>query len=359
MRVHPKHAIPVVIFGVAGIWHETLAAEFECQHGNMTRRVQVLAGEAAQDLACEVRYWRDAAVPSDGEVLWQASQDEDYCDAKARNLLERLRAGGWTCAASDRPVSPETTRAADATASAASEPPPSPPAPESGRPDDAHLAGDPAAGVAGRTAPPGSAEPPAAPSAATASPTPAAAPQVRQARLPAEPVPAAARDKLRAPTDQSGRPPGDGPSTASLDHLVQQTLRSVQELYGGDFRADDAAFGDLDGDGRNDAAVLVTYEVDRDDYVQYLVAYLFDGATFQSTATKNVGGRFLDALRAEIHGIVDGAILVDLQALDGGAACCETHRTAFALKEGQLVEVEDLAGPDPERTDRTIGSSPG
>jgi hypothetical protein len=156
-----------------------------------------------------------------------------------------------------------------------------------------------------------------------------------------------------------GGPPADIPDATILGQVVEQTLRSVQELYGGDFRSDDAAFGDLDGDGRDDAAILVTYEAAPDDYVQYLVAYLFDGETFQSIATKNVGGRFLDARRAAMQGIIDGAIVVDLQAMDGGAACCEARRAAFALKEGELVEVGDLAGSERERTHQTSGSAPG
>ena len=118
-------------------------------------------------------------------------------------------------------------------------------------------------------------------------------------------------------------------------------MRSVQELYGGHFEAELAAFGDLDADGLDDAAVLITYQADRDEYVQYLVAYLFKGKTFQSVATRNVGGRFLDAVRADLQGIADGRILVELEALDGGAACCARRRAAFALEKGQLVEVAD------------------
>ena len=131
--------------------------------------------------------------------------------------------------------------------------------------------------------------------------------------------------------------------------MVEQTLRSVQELYGGRFQADLAAFGDLDRDGLEDAAVLVTYQVDRKEQVQYLVAYLFDGGTFRSVATKNVGGRFLDAVRADLQGIVDGQILVELEALDGNADCCARQRTAFALENGQLVQVADpdAAGLEP------------
>jgi hypothetical protein len=150
-------------------------------------------------------------------------------------------------------------------------------------------------------------------------------------------------------SDQLPTATAEHPHAALLDQVVEQTLRSVQELYGGQFQADLAAFGDLDSDGLEDAAVLVTYQADRKEHVQYLVAYLFDGETFRSVATKNVGGRFLDTVRADLRGIVDGQILVDLETLDGNANCCARQRTAFALENGQLVQVvdPDAAGLEP------------
>jgi hypothetical protein len=72
------------------------------------------------------------------------------------------------------------------------------------------------------------------------------------------------------------------------------------------FNAELPAFGDLNDDGLQDAVVLIKHQADRDEYVQYLVAYLFNGETFQSVATRNVGGRFLDALRADVQGLADG-----------------------------------------------------
>jgi hypothetical protein len=141
--------------------------------------------------------------------------------------------------------------------------------------------------------------------------------------------------------------------------VVEQTLRSVQELYGGQVQADPAAFGDLDRDGLEDAAVLVTYQADRKEQVQYLVAYLFDGETFRSVATKNVGGRFLDATRAALQGIADGRILVELESLSAGAACCVTRRIALVLDSGQLVEVADPGASDAERTSQAEPASPG
>jgi hypothetical protein len=130
-------------------------------------------------------------------------------------------------------------------------------------------------------------------------------------------------------------------------------------LYGGDFQAEHATFGDLDGDGVEDGAVLIAYQAERNEYVQYLVAYLFNGETFQSVATRNVGGRFLDALRADLRGIAEGRILVELEALDGGANCCARRRTAFALQNGQLVEVGDPGAASLEPPSPAERPSPG
>jgi len=371
-------------FGVAGARQSASAAEFQCRHGDQLRRVEVNTGEVARDAACEVRYWRDASTPPEGQVLWRANQDLDFCDAKARDLLARLEAGGWACAASDSPGEPEPSPQAAApfapsgspsSAAAPGAPPPQAsepdePAPTAARVEPSPPAEQPAPRTAASAEPPAPVEQPPAtdaeaePSAPIEQPPPALAAR-QEPSAPSEEPPAtvAATVEPAAPIEQPApralarvepsapaEPAPDSPNAALLDQVVGQTLRSVQRMYGGDFRTEDTAFGDLDGDGRDDAAVLITYQTEREDYVQYLVAYLFDGETFQSTATKNVGGRFLDALRADVRGIVDRAIVVDLQALDAGEVCCETRRAAFVLREGQLVEVEDSAGAPRGRT---------
>jgi hypothetical protein len=318
-RAHGIHKVllPLLILGVAGAGAQTRAAEFLCRNGDLTRRVAIGPGDPGQSIACEVRYWRSASSGSAGEVLWRATQDAAYCEARARELLGRLRTGGWTCEAeSDPRSSPEPMPEARAVPRSSSPSPPVAAAPE----PRSRQAGGPAEAEAG-----------AAPAR-----EPATTGQLA-ASLAREPEGSSARQP---------RPPSAGNADAAvLDRVLAQTLNSVQQLYGGEFRAEDKVFGDLDGDGREDAAILVTYEADRDDYVQYLVAYLFDGETYRSSATKNLGGRFLDAQRAEVLGIVDQSIVVVLQVRDGDESCCEARETAFALEEGELVEVEKPAGP--------------
>lgn len=308
-------ALVVLAVGAVGNWYPARSAEFRCWNGSLERRIEVSGPDAAQGTVCEVRYWRDASAPGSGRVLWSAQQDTDYCAARARELVTRLEAGGWTCGSGEQPAAPQPTHTQSAM------PPP----------------------VADAPAPV----------------APASEPAESAAVGPAQPPPPAPAQVEASPPGETLVPPSANPAAALLDQVVKETLHSVEQLYGGKFRAEHAAFGDLDGDGADDAAVLITYEAERNDYVQYLVAYLFNGETFQSAATKNVGGRFLDALRADLRGIADRRILLGLEALDGGAACCATRRTAFALERGQLVEVADPGAPDVERTSQAERSSPG
>jgi hypothetical protein len=329
-------ALLALALGAAGNWHPAAAAEFQCRNGDSVRRIELSGPETTQGAACEVRYWRNAKAPEPGRTLWRANQDTDFCAGKARQLVARLEAGGWTCSSSEQAASAAPMQAAGADPEPApqAEPRPAAPAqitraPESGPPDPT-LRVKPPSPAAAQT------EPLVLP---TEPPKPAGAPSETSV-LPTElPSPAAAQTEPLASDEPVAASPA-GAKAALLDQIVEQTLHSVQELYGGQFQADFAAFGDLDGDELEDAAVLITYQADPKEYVQYLVAYLFDGETFQSVATRNVGGRFLDALRADLQGIADGKILVELEALDGGATCCATHPTAFALENGQLVEVD-------------------
>lgn len=303
----------VLALGAAGNWSAAQSAEFRCRNGDQERRIELGGPDASQGIVCEVRYWRDAKAAGDGRVLWRAQQDAEFCAARARELIARLESGGWTCGAGEQPGSAAPTQAA-------------------------------------RAVPPPAADAPA-------ETAPALTPDKPDTVRPAAPSPSAAVQTEPSRPETAVETPSASPKAAILDQVVTETLHSANQLYGGEFEAEHTAFGDLDGDGSGDAVVLITYQEDRDNYVQYLVAYLFTGETFQSVATRNVGGRFLNVLRADLQGIADRRILVELEALDGEDTCCTTRRTAFTLQNGQLVETTDPGAPDPERTGQAEKSS--
>lgn len=324
----------LVLVVAAGGWHPAHAAEFRCWNGGLERRIELSGPENTPGTACEVRYWRDATARDSGRVLWRAQQDPDFCAAKTRELVARLEAGGWRCDAGEPSASPEPAQARRMDAPPAAQTP-AQAAPAAGAPADSA----------------GAVEPEQPPAAMARAEPPAVGPAEPSSQVRAQSEASA----LDAPTV----PPSAHPAAPLLDQVLEETLHSVEQLYGGEFQAEHTAFGDLDGDGIEDAAVLITYEAERGQYVQYLVAYLFNGETFQSVATKNVGGRFLDALRADLRGIDDGRILVELEALDGAAVCCATRRTAFILDGGQLVELPDPDARDAGPTSQAGPASPG
>jgi hypothetical protein len=358
-------ALLALALGASGNAQPAGAAEFRCWNGDRVRKVELSGADTTRGTACEVRYWRNAGAPETGQSLWRADRDADFCAARARELIARLEAGGWTCGSSVPAAAPaRQAPGADFGLTAGAPPaapvitPASKPEPPNSTPVEQPLvparAGAAPAAVA---APPPSPAPSSAAASASPAPSPASAAALAapSAGPVAPPFPAAAPARSDAPAVAA---PAQR-HAALLERVVEQTLRSVQDLYGGEFQAGPAAFGDLDGDALEDAAVLVTYQAGREEYVQYLVAYLFDGETFRSIATKNVGGRFLDAVRAELEGIADGSILVELEALEGNATCCAHRRTAYALQNGQLVEVEGPGAASLERTSQTARPSSG
>src|ERR671918_37038 len=244
-------ALLALALGAAGNWHPAGAAEFRCWNGDLVRRIELSGPDTTEGAACEVRYWRNAEAPETGRSLWRANRDTDFCAARTRELIARLEAGGWTCSSSEQPASGASIQAAGADPESAPREEPRPAA------------------------------------AAPAQVTEAVGPEPPNAPRPAESPPLAAAPTEPSPSGEPVASPAN-PNTALLDQVVERTLHSVQELYGGQFQAELAAFGDLDGDGLEDAAVLITYQADREEYVQYLVAYLFNGETFRSVATRNV-----------------------------------------------------------------------
>jgi hypothetical protein len=129
--------------------------------------------------------------------------------------------------------------------------------------------------------------------------------------------------------------PGDG---VALGAVIDDTIASLAQLHSGVFAGEVADHGDLDGDGVEDAVVIITYRADGGQAVQYLVAYLFDGEGYRSAAARNLGGWFDTPYRGKVEQIVDGEIQVKLQV--GEEPARASQPAAFVLQEGRLVRLE-------------------
>jgi len=213
-------------------------------------------------------------------VLWEAENQLDFCMARARELAARLEESGWACT-----LQGEGPGTEDAT--------PQPPRREDPTPEDA-------------------------------------AP--RNPRL--EPRPSGFGREIE--------PSAGRPERAVLEDALDRDLDRLSTLTpSGDFRIESVTLGDIDRNGLEDAAVLMTYGRDESSREPYLVAYLYDGATFKATAQVRVGQDVADLESAELQGIERGAIDVLLNYREGDdPECCPSGRRVlnFVLRDGALVE---------------------
>jgi hypothetical protein len=98
-----KHSIALLALVVPGIAIAQDAGKYQCTHGDLVRRVEILT-EPGLTVPCEVHYYKDTEAPGESQVLWSAQTQEGYCMAKAEEFVARLQGWGWSCGASAAPA---------------------------------------------------------------------------------------------------------------------------------------------------------------------------------------------------------------------------------------------------------------
>jgi hypothetical protein len=146
-----------------------------------------------------------------------------------------------------------------------------------------------------------------------------------------------------------GAPPLDAakgpfkPDQATLDAALARDLRRLDELAGGSaggFASQMAMLGDLDGDGVQDGAALLSHRDEDGGSSYHLLAYRFDGSTFLPVARINLEAYYQNVADVAIQEIAEGGIELLLQTPRAGdPACCPSgrRRATFELRDGQLV----------------------
>jgi hypothetical protein len=167
---------------------------------------------------------------------------------------------------------------------------------------------------------------------------------------------AAALDVAGAPEDSSREPPasdakGPGkelengplqPDNPLLEEALARDIRRLEELTGAlwQFEPDTATLGDLDGDGLEDGAVLLSHRDENGGVSHHLLAYRFDGTTFRPVARVALEAYYQNFKDVVVEDIGDGGIEVLLHtARAGDPECCPSgrKRATFELRDGQLV----------------------
>jgi hypothetical protein len=253
----------------------------------LLRDVEVRFARDADGLPCEV-IWQTTVGSDLRELVWRSDSQLDFCTDKARALVHQLIDRGWTCeaevtASAGRPAPVPTVRL-------------EPAAPEA----DAALPLRPEPGPDGQVAP-------------------------------------SRRAQEREPR----------PDQAVLQAALARDVERLDELAGsspGSFRADMARLGELDGDGFDDAVALLTHRPEGAPPSLHLLAYRFDGETFQPVARLVL----TETSNAQIQDIVDGVIEVVVHVSQpGDPECCPSgrRRASFVLRDHELVRLpEDQPG---------------
>jgi hypothetical protein len=251
---------------------QALAEEFQCQRGDLVRRIELRFTEDADRLPCDVVYWRDTETPGRPQRLWHADHQLDFCRTKAREMVEGLESAGWRCGG--------------------------------------------------------------APSGASAA---AAAPE--------GPSPAPERPDVPAASDGSeSASPTARPDQATLRAALARDIQRLEELTAGsagEFATDTATLGDLNGDGLEDAAVLLTHRAEGADPTYYLLAYVFNGATFLPAARINLEAFYRNFTEVGIEEVAGGAVDILLRVPRADDPQCCRRQATFGLRDGQLVLLKE------------------
>ena len=314
-------SLPVIL--AAGL--ATAAADaaeksnYTCRSGDVVRRVVIEVGDPGTGLPCEVVYWKDTETPGVRRVLWNARTDAAFCESKAAGLVKKLGTSGWQCDAN-----PELAP----TEQAALQEQPAQAQPSLQQQDDPALNTTvPALDAAALSKQvPQSDQAESAPLAAVTSTVPVSPSET------AAPEPSTQTAALAPKTQPSLQ------ATEQLQAVISQNLDSLNKSVDGDFEAEVGQFGDLNGDGQDDAVVFFNYQSSTADFTQFVAAYVLDNDGYHLAATKPIGAEERAIERVEVESIVEGLIQLKLHLND--ASQTENRRAALTLRDGRLVEIE-------------------
>jgi hypothetical protein len=256
--------------------------EYQCAHELVIRSVAVEYQTPGHQLPCKVVYHKPPQTPS---VLWRAQAQVGFCEHKARELVGSLERSGWSC-----------DQIQGTAASNALQPPPE----EETQLED--LVGRPGPSEAAVEAPPGIA------------------------------------------SISAQRRANEWRNDPTFARTLIRDLRKLQELTGTRVQASSTSFGDLNGDGQRDAAVLITFNFGGTNDVQHLIAYLHRQGAYSPVASRFIGGSDRQGQSGELEAIESGVILLDLHVRQRqSAACCAAvhGRAKFVLNSRELMRVDE------------------
>jgi hypothetical protein len=155
-----------------------------------------------------------------------------------------------------------------------------------------------------------------------------------------ETIPALAPRGLEAVPEPKPEPrPAPVVDRSTLDAALERDLSRLAELAsapGARFEVTATELGDLDMDGDEDAAVVLSYQAGAAEPAQFLMVYRYDGETFQPAAKTYLGRVGVGPSASAIERIDDGTIELWFEPGDTGSGVTR-QRQVYLLEDGALV----------------------
>lgn len=96
--MYRKYTLVFLAFLIPGLALGQATSTYQCSYNDMQRRIEILT-EPGVTVPCEVHYYKDTEMPGENQVLWTATTEAGYCEAKVEEFVAKLREWGWDCAA--------------------------------------------------------------------------------------------------------------------------------------------------------------------------------------------------------------------------------------------------------------------
>ncbi|MBT8125968.1 MAG: hypothetical protein HKP12_14795 [Gammaproteobacteria bacterium] len=89
-------AVPLfLVLGVVPL-SNAFAESWVCENADLKRYVDIHYPNSPSSIPCSVIY-RKPTEDVDDRILWQAQNDESYCENKAKAFVDQLESWGWRC----------------------------------------------------------------------------------------------------------------------------------------------------------------------------------------------------------------------------------------------------------------------
>ena len=87
--------LSVVLLSLPLMAESFVNESYLCSHPQVTQKrvIEVNYLQATSAVPCDVKYSKGEET----KVLWQAQTEQGYCEAKAKEFLEKQAAWGWQC----------------------------------------------------------------------------------------------------------------------------------------------------------------------------------------------------------------------------------------------------------------------